>query len=93
MGSPSQVPPNSIAIFRNMYRDFLKEAYELTKLAPISDAYEQFVEIAELWTDVASLLDRAGKHNDECLVNKASDILVELSSKEYLAIKTLEKIA
>lgn len=81
------------AIFRNMYRDFLKEAYELTKLAPINEAYEQFVEIAELWTNVASLLDRAGKHNDERLVNKASDILVELSSKEYLAMKTLEKIA
>ncbi|MDE8604256.1 BtrH N-terminal domain-containing protein [Marinomonas sp. RSW2] len=81
------------AIFRNMYRDFLKEAYEITKLAPINEAYEQFVEIAELWTDVASLLDRAGKHNDERLVNKASDILVELSSKEYLAMKTLEKIA
>jgi hypothetical protein len=76
-----------------MYRDFLQEAYGLTKLAPISDAYEPFVKIAELWTDAASLLDRAGKHNDECLVNKASDILVELSSKEYLAMKTLEKIA
>ncbi len=49
--------------------------------------------IAELWTDVTSLLDSAGKHNDERLVNKASDILVELSSKEYLAMKTLEKIA
>lgn len=93
MGSPSQEPPNSIAILRNMYRDFLQEAYELTKLAPISDAYEPFVEIAELWTDVASLLDREGKHNDERLVNKASDILVELSSKEYLAMKTLGKIA
>ena len=81
------------AIFRNMYRDFLKEAYELTKLAPINEAYEQFVEIAELWTDVTSLLDSAGKHNDERLVNKASDILVELSNKEYLAMKTLEKIA
>ena len=81
------------AIFRNMYRDFLKEAYEITKLAPINEAYEQFVEIAELWTDVTSLLDSAGKHNDERLVNKASDILVELSSKEYLAMKTLEKIA
>ncbi|MEP7729762.1 BtrH N-terminal domain-containing protein [Marinomonas primoryensis] len=81
------------AIFRNMYRDFLKEAYEITKLAPINEAYEQFVEIAELWTDVASLLDGAGKHNDERLVNKASDILVELSNKEYLAMKTLEKIA
>jgi hypothetical protein len=42
------------AIFRNMYRDFLKEAYAITKLPPINDAHKQFVVIAELWTEVAS---------------------------------------
>jgi hypothetical protein len=81
------------AIFRNMYRDFLQEAYSITKLSPINDAYKQFVVIAKLWTEVARLLDTAGKENDESLVNTASDILVELSSKEYLAMKTLERIA
>ncbi|MFT5758664.1 MAG: hypothetical protein ACI9LM_003412 [Alteromonadaceae bacterium] len=81
------------AIFRNMYRDFLQEAYSITKLSPINDAHKQFVVIAELWTEVARLLDSAGRNNDESLVNKASDILVELSSKEYLAMKTLEGIA
>jgi hypothetical protein len=81
------------AIFRNMYRDFLQEAYVITKLSPINDAHKQFVVIAVLWTEVAWLLDNAGKNNDESLVNKASDILVDLSSKEYFAMKTLEKIA
>ena len=81
------------AIFRNMYRDFLQEAYAITKLPPINDAHKQFVVIAELWTEVARLLDNAGKNNDESLINKASDILVELSSKEYFAMKTLEEIA
>ncbi len=81
------------AIFRNMYRDFLLEAYDITKLPPINDAHKQFVVIAELWTEVARLLDSAGKSNDESLVSKASDILVDLSSKEYFAMKTLEKIA
>lgn len=81
------------AIFRNIYRDFLLEAYEITQLSPINDAHKQFVVIAELWTEVANLLDSAGKNNDESLVNKASDILVDLSNKEYVAMKTLEKIA
>jgi hypothetical protein len=81
------------AIFRNMYRDFLQEAYAITKLSPINDAHKQFVVIAELWTEVARLIDSAGKNNDESLVNKASDILVELSSKEYFAMKTLEKLS
>jgi hypothetical protein len=81
------------AIFRNMYRDFLQEAYAITKLSPINDAYKQFVVIAKLWTEVARLLDSAGKNNDESLVNKASEILVELSDKEYMAMKTLEEIS
>lgn len=81
------------AIFRNMYRDFLLEAYAITKLSPINDAYKQFLVIAELWTEVARLLDSAGKSNDESLINRASDILADLSSKEYFAMKTLEKIA
>jgi len=80
------------AIFRNMYRDFLLEAYAVTKLSPINNAYKQFLVIAELWTEVARLLDSAGKSNDESLVNRASDILVDLSSKEYFAMKTLEKL-
>ncbi len=80
------------AIFRNMYRDFLQEAYAITKLPPIKNAHSQFVVIAELWTEVASLLERAGKSNDESFVNKASDILVDLSNKEYFAMKTLEEI-
>ena len=81
------------AIFRNMYRDFLQEAYAITNLSPISDAHKQFIVIADLWTEVARLLDGAGKSNDEELVNKAADILVELSDKEYNAMKTLEKLA
>ena len=81
------------AIFRNMYRDFLQEAYAITKLPPINDAHKQFVVIAELWTEVARLLHCAGKNNDTSSVNKASDILLELSSKEYFAMKTLEDIA
>lgn len=46
------------ALFRNLYRDFLKEAYAMTNLEPINAAYIRFIEIAELWTDVANLMKR-----------------------------------
>ncbi|UJF17574.1 BtrH N-terminal domain-containing protein [Vibrio sp. SS-MA-C1-2] len=81
------------AIFRNMYRDFLQEAYEITKLPLIYKAYKQFVVIAELWSEVIRLLEEAEKNRDESLVNKASDILIDLSEKEYAAMKALEQIA
>lgn len=80
------------AIFRNMYRDFLQEAYNLTGLEPIKVAHQQFVVIADLWTGVARLLDHAGKNNDESSINKASEIMAELSEKEYLAMTVLTEL-
>ncbi|PCJ56369.1 MAG: lantibiotic ABC transporter [Planctomycetota bacterium] len=80
------------ALFRNLYRDFLKEAYIITDLKPIKQAFQRFVEIAELWTDVAKLIKNAGKKKDENLVNQASDILVVLSEKEFSAMKILEQV-
>lgn len=80
------------ALFRNLYRDFLQEAYNITGINPIKKAHQQFVVIAELWVEVAKLLNSAGKNNDEALVNKASKIMVDLSNKEFLAMTTLTKI-
>jgi len=81
------------ALFRNLYRDFLKEAYAITNLESISLAHHRFIEIAELWTKVATLIEQAGKKKDENLVNQASQILEELSEKEYSAMKLLDQIA
>lgn len=80
------------ALFRNLYRDFLNEAYTITNLEPINIAYHKFVDIAELWTKVAYLIEKAGRTKDENLVNQASEILVELSEKELSAMKTLEHL-
>jgi hypothetical protein len=41
------------ALFRNLYRDFLKESYDLLKLDKLKIGYEAFVEIAELWTSIS----------------------------------------
>lgn len=79
------------ALFRNLYRDFLKEAYAITNLEPINIAHHRFVEIAGLWTKVAYLIEKAGKTNDEQLVNQASEILEDLSEKEFSAMTLLVK--
>ncbi len=70
-------------ISRSMYRDFHQEAYEIANLVTINDAHQKFVEIAESWTEVARLLDSAGKNNDVWYIDRAADILVDLSNKEY----------
>lgn len=80
------------AIFRNIYRDFLKESYEILKVDNIREAHEQFFEIAKMWTEVSKLFDRAGDTQDIQYINQASEILVGLSKKEKLAIELLLKI-
>ena len=78
------------ALFRNIYRDFLKESYEVTKLAPLLTAHSAFIEISTLWTEVAALFDTAAKTKDIECINKASDILADLSKKEFSAMTLLE---
>jgi len=73
------------ALFRNFYRDFLKEVAGLMGHSVVSEAAEAYVEIAGLWTQVAGLLEQAGRERDEAPVMEASRILNELSEKEYAA--------
>lgn len=80
------------ALFRNWYRDFLMETYVLTKHASIKQAHQEFVEIADMWSNVAVLIKNAGIKRNRSLVNQVSNILVELSEKEYHAMKLLEAV-
>lgn len=77
------------ALFRNMYRDFLKESYEITDNKSYKKAYLEFVHIAELWTEISGLFDKASQTEDELYINKASDILVNISEMEYSAMHSL----
>ncbi|MDP1764609.1 MAG: BtrH N-terminal domain-containing protein [Sediminibacterium sp.] len=52
------------ALFRNLYRDFLKESYDLLKLDKLKTGHEAFVEIAELWTSVSELFEKVSKTKD-----------------------------
>jgi hypothetical protein len=74
------------AIFRNFYRDFLKESYDILQTKDIFKAYEEFVDIANMWIEVSGLFDKAGDTKDIKYINKASEILVELSEKEKKAM-------
>ncbi len=77
------------AIFRNLYRDFLKEAYEITNLEKIKKAHELFTIIATQWTEVSSLLHQAGKTKDIAFINRAAGILVDLSAREKSTMEIL----
>ena len=79
------------ALFRNMYRDFLKESYKLTGNKPYEKAYLAFAEIADSWTEVAQLFDKTSQTKDIEHINEASDILKNLSEMEYAAMKILER--
>lgn len=80
------------ALFRNLYRDFLKEAYELTGNETIGEAYQAFVVIAKHWSEVIALFEKVAETGDRTHVLQASDRLKLLSNEERKAVQILETI-
>ncbi len=80
------------AIFRNFYRDFLKESYSILKIDNINTTYQMFIEIADLWTQVSSLFKKIAETKNVKHINQASEILLDLSKKEKIAMELLLKI-
>lgn len=78
------------SIFRNLYRDFLKESYDLLKIDRINEAYKDFKEIAQLWKNVSDLFYKVGETSDVKYINEASEILLILSEKERIAMGKLK---
>lgn len=77
------------ALFRNLYRDFLKKSADLLESEQINRAFKKFSKIAELWTEVSYLFDKAGKSSKIEFINQASDILVDLSDREKQVMESL----
>ena len=77
------------ALFRNLYRDFLKESAELTENEILQNAYTLFVEIANYWNQVSGLFEETSKTKDIRHIEKASKRLVEISHKEKAAMELL----
>lgn len=79
------------ALFRNLYRDFLKESYDLLKLDKLKVAHEAFTDIATLWTSVSTLFEKTASTKDIKYIHQASDILKRLSTKEKNVMEMLIK--
>lgn len=79
-------------LFRNLYRDFLKESYDLLQDDLIKTAYEIFDGVSKNWTEVAHLFDEAGTTKNIKYINRASTILKSIAAQEKLVMESLLKI-
>jgi len=77
------------ALFRNLYRDFLEESAKYLKHQTIEEAHTDFIEIANLWTEISNLFHKVGETKDEKYINQAAEIFLQLSDKEK---QTMEKL-
>ncbi len=80
------------ALFRNLYRDFLKEAYGLTGNKCIDDAHEAFVGVARSWSDVIALFEKVASAGERKYVLQASDKLKALADDERRAMEILGRV-
>lgn len=80
------------ALFRNLYRDFLKESYDLLKLDKLKEGYEAFVEIASLWSSVSELFEKVSQTRDFKYIQQASETLKRISEKERKTMEILSTI-
>ncbi len=81
------------ALFRNLYRDFLKESMNIIPSDNLEQGYQKFIEISQLWTYVANNLQEVGKTKDIRTLDEACNILNVLSIKEKEAMEKLVKLA
>ncbi len=77
------------ALFRNMYRDFLRECNELYPELELNNSYEKFCTIAKLWTEVSNQICKAGENSSILYLQEASQILLEIASLEEETMKML----
>jgi Domain of unknown function (DUF4872)/Butirosin biosynthesis protein H, N-terminal len=77
------------ALFRNLYRDFLKESYEMLGSEQLKIALHAFIDIAELWTQVSQLFDKTSQTKDIQYIQQASAHLKVLASQEKEAMSLL----
>jgi hypothetical protein len=80
------------AIFRNFYRDYLKESYNIAQKEQFYKGYTRFVEIANLWTEFSLTLKKIGQNREFELITLASQLLYDIAEKEKQAMKILETI-
>lgn len=80
------------ALFRKMYKSFLKEAQLLIEDDALTQAYHMFKDIVINWENVIELIKKAGLTQSKTFLNEASTILDKLAEQEYEAMNLLLKI-
>lgn len=81
------------ALFRNMYRDFLKESLDYVPSQELEAGYERYTQIAPLWNDVARLVEDAGQTLEQKCLDEASRVLSEIAKREKEAMEILSRIS
>lgn len=79
------------ALFRNLYLDFLKEAFELTGEEYIKQGYKEYKEHAKKWTEISNLFVKTGDTQDDIYLNKASELFNKLAKEEKQSMEKLHK--
>lgn len=77
------------ALFRNLYRDFLKESAGLLQSTEVDECYQAYAGIAKLWNEVSKLFVRIAENQNLEDLNQASEILAELSERERTTMERL----
>jgi hypothetical protein len=80
------------ALFRNLYRDFLKESYNLLQFEKLNEAQVMLTGIARLWTHVSGLFEKVAETKKTDYVYQASRILVTLSQRKRQAMELLSSL-
>lgn len=84
------------ALFRNLYRDFLRECLDLLEDGEAVELVERgrglFAESALLWTATAELIERAGTTGDLGLLAEASHLLERIAMIERDAMSQLRSL-
>jgi len=80
------------SIFRNFYRDFLHESYDIVKNTEIKKGFEAFSTIAKNWCEVAKLLEETSKTLDQKYLIQASELCKSLAKSEVDAMRGLSSV-
>ncbi|WP_436764426.1 BtrH N-terminal domain-containing protein [Streptosporangium sp. V21-05] len=80
------------ALFRALYRDFLDECARLIDDDDLRAGHRLYAEAAVLWTDVSTLIEKAGENGDAGCLKRAGLILHDLSRIEKDAMRVLRRL-
>ncbi len=79
------------ALFRNLYRDFLKESANMLQSEELEYAYKDFKRIASLWTQVSEKFHLIGATKEERHVLEASELFLEIAEHEKTTMEYLRQ--